>query len=60
VIDIDKLERVAERASSGPWTHYSGKLRPQFPTRINEAQDANGKAVCKWDGRGDRSERTEK
>lgn len=20
----------------GPWTHYSGKLRPQYPIRIHE------------------------
>lgn len=33
-----------------PLRVYSGKLRPQFPTKIIEVLDANGRIVIKWTG----------
>jgi hypothetical protein len=34
----------------GPWRHYHGKLRPQFPNLIHEIQDGNGNAIVQWTG----------
>jgi hypothetical protein len=34
----------------GPWRHYHGKLRPQFPNLIHEIVDKNGEAIVKWGG----------
>lgn len=34
----------------GPWRHYSGPLRPQYPTVIHEIQTRSGRAVVKWAG----------
>lgn len=36
--------------SPGPWRKYSGKLRPQFRTRIHEITDVRGEVVVKWPG----------
>lgn len=33
-----------------PWTVYSGKLRPQFPTRIIEIQGEAGETIVAWPG----------
>jgi hypothetical protein len=34
----------------GPWFHYTGKLRPQYPTIIHEIQADDGTPVVKWGG----------
>lgn len=36
--------------TSGPWSHYHGKLRPQFPNLIHEVQDKSGGAIVNWQG----------
>lgn len=36
--------------SKTPWVLYAGKLIPEYPNKIVEVQDENGKAICKWTG----------
>lgn len=36
--------------SPKPWSVYSAKLRPQFPTKIIEIHDARGEPVIAWAG----------
>ncbi len=58
--DLDALERLERAATKGPWTHYRDKLRPKFPTRINEVQCTTEKtSIVKWPGFDD-SDRPEK
>lgn len=34
----------------GPWTHYQGNLRSEFPTRINEIHAGLKHVVVAWPG----------
>lgn len=36
--------------SPGPWKVYANILRPEFPRKIIEVQDANDNAVVPWTG----------
>lgn len=47
---LDEIRVREEKASKGPWVHYSGQLRKQYSAPINEVQLADGKAVVKWSG----------
>lgn len=39
-----------DRFTLGPWFHYTGKLRPQFPTAIHEIQSDDGTSIVRWSG----------
>jgi hypothetical protein len=47
---IGEIEARANAATPGPWTHYHGKLRPQFPTWINEVQCGEKCPIVQWGG----------
>jgi hypothetical protein len=45
-----EIQERLGKATPGPWSHYSGKLRDQFANIIHEVQDAAGKAIVAWGG----------
>lgn len=46
---LARLDELAEKATPGPWRHYSGPLRPQFPTRIHAVIKGDIE-IIKWGG----------
>ena len=47
---IKEMPMGKSRHTPGPWFHYTGKLRPQFPTIIHEIQADDGTSIVKWGG----------
>lgn len=48
--DLARVMEKLDRADAGQWRLYDEKLRPEFPTRVMEIQQANGVAVIPWPG----------
>ncbi|NII73208.1 hypothetical protein FHW84_001777 [Dyella sp. SG562] len=46
----EHLRDVAEKATPGPWSRLSGKLRPQFSLRINEIHGPDHECLIRWNG----------
>lgn len=63
MIPTEKMEEwraLAEKATKGPWSHYRGKLRPQFGGIVNEVQCGREDVpIIPWRGF-DECERSEK
>lgn len=49
-LDLKKLREVADRATPGPWSRLSGKLRPQFSLCINEIHGPDEECLIRWNG----------
>lgn len=47
---VEEVEELLAKATPGPWSHYYGKLRPQFSVMIDEIHGARGEVVVAWPG----------
>lgn len=56
---VERLLKLAEKATPGPWRHYRQKLRPNFGGIVNEVQCRQPrKPIVQWSGF-DNSDRSE-